>query len=212
MARGDNNVYVGKDGQVYRRTDAGGWQQYDGGQWSGAAASRVDSSTVQSLNRDAEPRTTGASRASQSQAWRSSGGSGASRAGRGRRHAWRRRGTGRRSAMTNLIAVVRTRRAVWPVRSPRGSRRAASSGGNYYAGRSSGDLEACVPFNFDVSIEEGGRILGVAATKHQWGTASWDVSGVVTGMDIVLETRTEDPRVPEPPAPVAGAGQPSRWR
>ena len=34
VARGDNNVYVGKDGQVYRRTSSG-WEQYDAGQWSG---------------------------------------------------------------------------------------------------------------------------------------------------------------------------------
>ena len=69
--------------------------------------------------------------------------------------------------------------------------------GDYYAGLSSGDLEACVPFDFDVSIEEGGRILGLAATAYRWGTVSWDVSGMVTGGDIVLETRTEDPRIPE---------------
>jgi hypothetical protein len=69
--------------------------------------------------------------------------------------------------------------------------------GDYYAGLSSGDLEACVPFNFDVTIEEGGRIRGLAATDHRWGVVSWDVSGVVTGGDIVLETRTEDPRLPE---------------
>jgi hypothetical protein len=76
VARGDNNVYVGKDGQVYRRTEGGGWQQYDGGQWSGAAASRADPGTVQGLNHDADARSTGASRASASQSWRSSGGGG----------------------------------------------------------------------------------------------------------------------------------------
>ena len=38
-----------------------------------------------------------------------------------------------------------------------------------------------MPFNFDVSIEEGGSIRGVAATEHRWGTVSWDVSGAVTG-------------------------------
>jgi hypothetical protein len=70
--------------------------------------------------------------------------------------------------------------------------------GDYYAGLSSGDLQACVPFNFDVSIEEGGRILGLAATTYPWGTASWDVSGMVTGTDVLLETRTMDPRVAEP--------------
>lgn len=69
--------------------------------------------------------------------------------------------------------------------------------GDYYAGRTTGDLEACVPFNFEVSIEESGRIYGLAATTYPWGTASWDVSGAITGLDIVLETRTEDPRVAE---------------
>jgi hypothetical protein len=69
--------------------------------------------------------------------------------------------------------------------------------GDYYAGRSTGDLQACVPFNFDVSIEEGGRIAGLAATTYPWGTASWDVSGMITGGEILLETRTEDPRVAE---------------
>jgi hypothetical protein len=67
--------------------------------------------------------------------------------------------------------------------------------GDYYAGRSSGGLDACVPFNFDVSIEEAGRIMGLAATTYSWGTASWDVIGQVTGLDIVLETKTQDPRV-----------------
>jgi hypothetical protein len=69
--------------------------------------------------------------------------------------------------------------------------------GDYYAGSSTGDLQACVPFNFDVSIEEGGRILGLAATTYPWGTVSWDVSGMITGGEILLETRTEDPRIPE---------------
>src|SRR5262245_66662678 len=67
--------------------------------------------------------------------------------------------------------------------------------GDYYAGISTGGLDACVPFNFDVSIEEGGRIRGLAATTYPFGTVSWDVSGMVTGLDIALETRTEDPSV-----------------
>jgi hypothetical protein len=78
VARGDNNVYVGKDGQLYRRT-ADGWDRYDGGQWSGAG--RSDPATVQSLDRDAQLRSTGASRSSQAQAWRASGGSVGARAG-----------------------------------------------------------------------------------------------------------------------------------
>ena len=72
VVRGDNNVYVGRDGQVYRRTDSG-WDRYDSGQWSGAA-SGVDPGTIQDLNREADVRAAGASRASESQAWRGSGG------------------------------------------------------------------------------------------------------------------------------------------
>lgn len=70
--------------------------------------------------------------------------------------------------------------------------------GDYYAGLSSGDLEACVPFNFDVSIEEGGRIMGLAATTFPWGTVSWDVRVMTEGGDIILETRTSDPRIADP--------------
>jgi hypothetical protein len=81
VAKGDNNVYVGKDGQVYRRT-AAGWDLYEGGQWSGGAG-RIDPGTVQSLNQDAQLRASGATRASQSQAWRSSAGSAAPRGGMG---------------------------------------------------------------------------------------------------------------------------------
>ena len=119
--------------------------------------------------------------------------------GRGRRHARRRRGAGGRSAMTSLIWVGWTwQRAVLAGALVAWLATGCFIRGDYYAGRSSGDLEACVPFNFDVSIEEGGRIVGVAATEHQWGATSWDVSGQVTGVDVVLETRTMDPRVPEP--------------
>jgi hypothetical protein len=74
VARSDNNVYVGKDGEIYRR-NAAGWERYDAGQWSGGA-SRIDPGTVQDLNRDADLRSEGASRASQAQSWRSSGGGG----------------------------------------------------------------------------------------------------------------------------------------
>jgi hypothetical protein len=103
--------------------------------------------------------------------------------------------------MTNLVSVLRTRRraalagalVAWLATGCIGLWR-----GDYYAGRSSGDPQTCVPFNFDVSIEEGGRIVGLAATEHPWGASSWDVSGQVTGVDIVLDTRTMDPRVPEP--------------
>jgi hypothetical protein len=69
--------------------------------------------------------------------------------------------------------------------------------GDYYAGITTGGLDVCVPFNFDVSIEEGGRIMGLAATTYPWGTVSWDVTGVVADGDIHLETRAADPRAPQ---------------
>jgi hypothetical protein len=68
--------------------------------------------------------------------------------------------------------------------------------GEYYGGRSSGDLGPCVPIRFDVSLDEG-RVLGVAAAAYPWGTATWDVSGMVREGAILLEMRTEDPRVPD---------------
>jgi hypothetical protein len=69
--------------------------------------------------------------------------------------------------------------------------------GDYYAGITNGGLDACVPFNFDVSIEEGARIMGLAATTYPWGTVSWTVTGVIVEGDIHLETRADDPRAPQ---------------
>ena len=69
--------------------------------------------------------------------------------------------------------------------------------GDYYAGITNGGLDTCVPFNFDVSIEEGGRILGLAATTYPWGTVSWTVTGMIVDLDIHLETRADDPRAPQ---------------
>jgi hypothetical protein len=68
--------------------------------------------------------------------------------------------------------------------------------GDYYAGITSGGLDTCVPFNFDVSIEEGGRIMGLAATTYPWGTVSWTVTGMIVDGKIHLETRADDPRAP----------------
>jgi hypothetical protein len=69
--------------------------------------------------------------------------------------------------------------------------------GDYYAGITSGGLDTCVPFNFDVSIEEGGRIMGLAATTYPWGTVSWNVTGMIVDGKIHLETRADDPRAPQ---------------
>src|SRR5262245_36524490 len=69
--------------------------------------------------------------------------------------------------------------------------------GDYYAGITNGGLDTCPPFNFDVSIEEGARIQGLAATTYPWGTVSWSVTGVIVEGDIHLETRADDPRAPQ---------------
>jgi hypothetical protein len=69
--------------------------------------------------------------------------------------------------------------------------------GDYYAGITTGRVDTCVPFNFDVSIEEGAQIRGLAATTYPWGTVSWDVTGVIVEGDIHLETRAADPRAPQ---------------
>ena len=69
--------------------------------------------------------------------------------------------------------------------------------GNYYAGMTTGGLDTCVPFNFDVSLDQGVRILGRAATTYPWGTVNWNVTGVIVEGDIHLETRTDDPRAPQ---------------
>jgi hypothetical protein len=35
MIKGQNNTYVGKDGNVYRKGESGSWQKYENGSWSG---------------------------------------------------------------------------------------------------------------------------------------------------------------------------------
>jgi hypothetical protein len=69
--------------------------------------------------------------------------------------------------------------------------------GEYYEGRTGGDLDRCAPFRFDVSIEEGGQIRGAAHSEHPFGVVTWDVLGTVSDGDIALQTQTLDPRVPQ---------------
>ncbi len=38
---GDNNLYAGRDGNVYRRTESGDWQQYGNGGWSNTSGERA---------------------------------------------------------------------------------------------------------------------------------------------------------------------------
>ncbi len=79
-----DDLYAGKDGNVYRRTDDG-WQQYGNGSWNQAdkperpsnmpASQNVNKDTLNQLNRDNVNRTRGTERAQSSTSWRNSGGS-----------------------------------------------------------------------------------------------------------------------------------------
>jgi hypothetical protein len=82
LAKGaNNNVYAGRDGEVYRKGEGGDWQKYDGrGQgWSDAGGDRAQpradnklpSETRGSLDRQAQSRDMGNARA---QDYRSAGG------------------------------------------------------------------------------------------------------------------------------------------
>ena len=67
VAKGENNLYAGKDGEVYRRDESGGWQKYDDGTWSGLetpetrqrqeeGGGRLSSEQARSRERSGEPR------------------------------------------------------------------------------------------------------------------------------------------------------------
>jgi hypothetical protein len=93
---GSGDVYAGRDGNVYKKTEGGGWQQYESGSgnWNNRAA---DGATAGQLNRDSAARAEGAQRTrdagssttrSSGSSYRPSGGyggGGARRAGGGRR-------------------------------------------------------------------------------------------------------------------------------
>jgi hypothetical protein len=84
---GSNNVYAGRDGNVYRN-EGGGWQQYDGGggrgqgSWSDVGGNRPQQ--VNSLDRQAQARQTGEARASQARSGGGFQGGGGFRGGGGR--------------------------------------------------------------------------------------------------------------------------------
>jgi hypothetical protein len=106
VAAGEEGVYAGRDGNVYRRGAEGGWQKYDNGSWSaverpngenaaaararGGSGSAPDGSTIGQLDRDRTARIDGSALARE----RGSFGSGA-RAG-GSYRPTRARGGGRR--------------------------------------------------------------------------------------------------------------------
>jgi hypothetical protein len=70
--------------------------------------------------------------------------------------------------------------------------------GDYWTGISTGDLGPCPSFEFEIVIEDD-RVSGTATSEFDWGTALWEVRGLV-GPDrrVTLQTRTPDPRVPQP--------------
>ena len=77
VAAGEEGVYAGRDGSVYRRGDTGGWQKYENGAWTDAArpadgaatardraaANGADGSRLGQLERDRTARIEGAQRA-----------------------------------------------------------------------------------------------------------------------------------------------------
>ena len=94
----NNNVYAGKDGNVYRKDSTGNWSKYDNGSWNsvdqpqGSGQARGDGGTrnlgssssdvTRDLNRDAGARQRGSERAS-SYSNSSRSGSNSSRGGGG---------------------------------------------------------------------------------------------------------------------------------
>jgi len=125
---GSNNVYAGRDGQVYRRDEGGGgWQKYEGGagkgqgSWSDVGGNRPDAGTrpsqqpaggsrpggesINSLDRQAQARTAGEQRAAAARqpGGGFQGGSGFSGGGGARGGGGGRGGGGRRHRRRDLL-------------------------------------------------------------------------------------------------------------
>ncbi len=67
--------------------------------------------------------------------------------------------------------------------------------GDYWTGRSTGDLGPCPSFEFELAIDEG-KVAGSATSEFEWGTTLWEIRGQVGDQRrVTLETRTQDPRV-----------------
>jgi hypothetical protein len=65
----------------------------------------------------------------------------------------------------------------------------------YWTGRSSSGPGTCVPFEFDLTLDEG-RIGGSATTEYEWGTVLWTAAGTLKEGKLAVETTTPDPRIP----------------
>jgi len=70
--------------------------------------------------------------------------------------------------------------------------------GDYWRGISTGDLGPCPSFDFELVVE-GDKVSGTATSEFDWGTALWEVRGLV-GPDrrVTLQAKTLDPRVAQP--------------
>jgi hypothetical protein len=89
VGRYGDDLYAGKDGNVYRRTDDG-WQNYDNGNWndvnrSDRTSSSASRESVQQLNRQSTQRSSGNQRAASSQSFQRSRSSMSRGGGGGRR-------------------------------------------------------------------------------------------------------------------------------
>jgi hypothetical protein len=70
--------------------------------------------------------------------------------------------------------------------------------GDYWTGTSTGDLGPCPAFEFEIAFDDK-TITGTATSQFEWGTALWEVKGLLDQDNrATIETRTEDPRVTQP--------------
>jgi hypothetical protein len=90
IGKGQDNVYAGKDGNVYRRDENGNWSKWDNGSWNNVqkpdkvqplndkardkAAKKMDTSTFDGLQRDSAKRSEGNNRAKDYSTYKSRGG------------------------------------------------------------------------------------------------------------------------------------------
>ena len=83
--------------------------------------------------------------------------------------------------------------------------------GDYWTGTSTGDLGACPPFEFEIALADD-VVTGTATSQFEWGTALWDVKGRLSpDRRVMLETRTQDPRVARPQSSWTGSYNPVLW-
>jgi hypothetical protein len=83
--------------------------------------------------------------------------------------------------------------------------------GDYWTGTSTGNLGTCPAFEFEIALDDK-AITGTATSQFEWGTALWDVKGILAQDNrVTIETRTEDPRVTQPRSSWTGTYNPVLW-